>query len=80
MKYKTYTIATMQDIFDIIKEDNINAFMLDFYKMIHTNVLARKEIGEEDWVKLRMPSFEWKDDGKSDLSFKFEVYNTRNMI
>lgn len=75
MENKTYTIATMQDIFDLITEDNIDSFMLDFYKMVHTNALARKEIGEEEWMKLRMPSFRWINDNKNDLEFKFDTYD-----
>lgn len=61
---------SLQDIFNVISFDNIDRFMLDFYKTVH-HLAEFKEITPEHIVKdIRFTRFEWIDDGKNDLTIK----------
>lgn len=66
MTNKTYKIETVQDIYDCITTENIERFMLDFYKLFDTMVQV-KEMSEG--INIKNPYFTWIDDGKMNISF-----------
>lgn len=67
---KTYTVETVQDIFNLVTEKNINRFMKEFKMGLKTGIELRKlvtVIAKKDGVEpsvnvLDMPSFTWIDD------------------
>lgn len=68
-----YKIETIQDIFDVINVENIERFLTDFCIMFQTMAEA-KDLSEKDGINMtdvKNPYFIWKDDGKTDISFKF---------
>lgn len=58
----------MQDIFNTINSENIDRFMLDFYKMFHKLAESTEGI---DKSNIKMSYFEWIDDGNNEITLKF---------
>lgn len=67
---KEYKLETIQDIFDMLDEKNINRFMKDFKQGMRISIAMRtlsESIGEsvgldKNASTLKMPSFTWIDD------------------
>jgi len=69
MKKEVIEIKNIQDIYDIITEENLDRFMLDFYKLFHTLAASKKD--DENWKKLKLGHFNWKDDGDNNITINF---------
>ena len=67
---KTYKFVTIQDIFDVITEKNINKFCREFKQALSVGIATRKLINvlaKSDGIEvkddiLKMPSLTWIDD------------------
>lgn len=62
-------ITTIQDIFNTVNKENIDRFMLDFYKIFHSISEAYDGISKED---VKMEYFDWVDDGNNDITLDLE--------
>jgi hypothetical protein len=64
-KSKQYEIITVQDIFSILTDKNINKFMREFKQAMKIGIALReitKALDLKDNDALKMPSFTWIDD------------------
>lgn len=70
MTNKTYNIYTIQQIADIVTTENIDRFMADFYKVMDYFTKVKEHMPAEQFKDIRMPSFEWTDDGEDNFDVK----------
>jgi len=70
---REYKIETVQDMFDVVTTDNIERFLMDFCMAFHMMAEAKENLHKDgiDLSEIKNPYFIWKDDGKTDISFKF---------
>lgn len=60
-------IKTIDDIFHLVTKDNLDRFMLDFYKTFHT-IAEAKEENPEAFKESTMTTFDWGDDGSNEIT------------
>lgn len=60
-------IKTINDIYQLVTKDNLDRFMLDFYKTFHT-IAEAKEGNPEAFKESKMTVFIWKDDSKNEIT------------
>jgi len=68
---KIYEISTVQDIFDVVTEDNLEVFMKDLINTVISYAAFKKELSEEEIKEIKAPSFMWIDDGTNDFQIKY---------
>jgi hypothetical protein len=65
-------IKTVQDIFDTVNLENIDRFMLDFYKIFHSLSEAHEGLDKNG---IRMEYFDWTDDGENKITLHLKSDN-----
>lgn len=74
MKPKEYKIKTIDEIFEVVNEDNVDCFLEDFSNFVKIKVSMRKII-EDFSISTCKPStgFNWIDDGKNDAEITIKI-------
>jgi hypothetical protein len=57
----------MKDVTNVVTEDNIDNFMIDFKTWLSMAIQFKKIKELKGLVKLDISKFKWEDDGKHDL-------------
>jgi hypothetical protein len=65
-------IETIQNVFNTVNLENIDRFMLDFYKIFHGISKATEGIDKSD---MKMTYFDWIDDGGNEITLNLESEN-----
>ena len=70
MEPKEYEISTIQDIFNVVTTENIERFMIDFYKSFDNMARLKESLSVEILADIKVSSLRWIDDGQMNFSIK----------
>lgn len=61
-----YKLRTIKQITNVVNENNIDNFLVDFRSFLQTRI-GWKKLNMNGLIKIDFTSFNWMDDGKNDV-------------
>jgi len=71
-KIRTYTLKTIEDITNVLTNENVDNFLVDFKAWLSYR-LKFKEVKIDNLVKFDNTKFTWIDDGKHEADIRLKV-------
>lgn len=72
-----YNLRTIKQITNVVNENNIDNFLIDFGNFLRTRI-GFKKLGLKGIAKMDFTSFKWIDDGKTDIIFNIKPLVMKN--